>query len=158
MQQALAIASRLLMPVVVFVATACQSERLVLPSSSAELAGTWIGSANGMTLTMALGTAECSTTYGICSMRSPASYRLNSTGEGGSFGVALYWFPTDATHSVIANFMADTTPTAASYREQFTGSLVGGTRLVGAIAVLSTNVPPSALDTVGSSSISFTRQ
>jgi hypothetical protein len=158
MQQASRIAFRLLVSAAAFVVTGCNSERFVLPSSSAELAGTWIGSAKGMTLTMTLGTVPCSTTYGTCTVRSPARYKLDTTGETGSFGMDVLWFSGAADNSVIVNFLSDATPTAVIYREQFTGSVVGGTRLVGAIGLINLTNPQSALDTLASSSISFTRQ
>jgi hypothetical protein len=158
MQQPSGIAFRLLLSAVAFVATGCNSERFVLPSSSTELAGTWIGSAKGMTLTMTFGTVPCSTTYGDCIIRSPVSYKLDSTGQTGSFGVDVLWFSGAADNSVIINFLSDTTVAAVNLREQFTGSVVGGTRLVGAIGVLNSTNPQSALDTLASSSISFTRQ
>jgi hypothetical protein len=158
MQQALGIAFRLLLSATAFVAMGCNSDRIVLPSSSAELAGTWIGSANGMTLTMTFGTAPCSTTYGDCSIRSPASYKLDSTGEVGSFGVDALWFSGGFDNSVFINFRSDTTFAAVTYREQFTGSVVGGNRLVGAMGQLTPSNPQSVLDTLASASISFTRQ
>jgi hypothetical protein len=158
MQQPSGIAFRLLVSAVAFVAAGCNSERFVLPSSSTELAGTWIGSAKGMTLTMTFGTVPCSTSYGTCIIRSPASYRLDSTGESGSFAVYVLWFSGAADNSVIMNFLSDTTVVAVNYREQFTGSVVGGTRLVGAIGLITPTNPRSALDTLASSSISFTRQ
>lgn len=158
MQQTSGIAFRLLLSAVAFVAAGCNSERFVLPSSSTELAGTWIGSAKGMTLTMTFGTASCSTTYGDCAIRSPASYKLDSTGETGAFGVDVLWFSGAADNFVIINFRSDTTIAAVNYREQFTGSVVGGTRLAGAIGLIQPTNPQSALDTLASSSISFTRQ
>jgi hypothetical protein len=158
MQQASGLAFRLLLSAVAFVATGCNSERFVLPSSSTELAGTWIGSAKGMTLTMTFGTVPCSTTYGDCGIRAPASYKLDSTGETGNFGVDVFWFSGAADNSVIVYFLSDGTPAAVNYREQFTGSVVGGTRLVGAIALLIPTNTQSAFDSLASSSISFTRQ
>jgi hypothetical protein len=158
MQQASRIAVRLFISVIAFVIAGCNSDRFMLPSSSAELAGTWIGTANGMTLTMTLGTAPCSTTYGTCGIRSPATYKLDSTGESGSFGIDVLWFSGAADNSVVMNFLADTTAAAVHYREQFTGSVLGGTTLVGAIGVIIPTNPQSALDTVAASSISFARQ
>jgi hypothetical protein len=158
MQQASRIAFRLLISAAAFVATGCNSERFVLPSSSTELAGTWIGGAKGMTLTMTFGTVPCSTTYGDCFIRTPASYKLDSNGQSGRFAVDVLWFSGAAHNSVIINFLSDTTVAAVNYREQFTGSVVGGTRLAGAIGVINTTNPQSALDTLASSSISFTRQ
>jgi hypothetical protein len=158
MQQPSGIAFRLLVSAAALAVTGCNSERFVLPSSSTELAGTWIGSAKGMTLTMTFGTVPCSTSYGTCIIRSPASYRLDSTGESGSFAVYVLWFSGAADNSVIMNFLSDTTVTAVNYREQFTGSVVGGTRLVGAIGLITPTNPRSALDTLAASSISFTRQ
>jgi hypothetical protein len=158
MQQPSGIAFRLLVSAVALAVTGCNSERFVLPSSSTELAGTWIGSAKGMTLTMTFGTVPCSTSYGTCIIRSPASYRLDSTGESGSFAVYVLWFSGAADNSVIMNFLSDTTVVAVNYREQFTGSVVGGTRLVGAIGLITPTNPRSALDTLAASSISFTRQ
>jgi hypothetical protein len=158
MQQASRIAVRVFISAIAFFIAGCNSDRIVLPSSSAELAGTWIGTANGMTLTMTLGTAPCSTTYGTCTIRSPASYKLDSTGASGSFGVDVLWFSEFGDKSVVVNFLADTTAAAMHYREQFSGSVLGGTSLVGAITALIPTNPQSALDTVASSSITFTRQ
>jgi hypothetical protein len=144
--------------VVGFVGIGCHSDRLFYPSSSAQLAGTWIGSANGITVTLNLGIAPCSTTDATCFMRSPASYRLDATGASGRFAVDLLWFDAGFSKTIIMNFLSDTTVVAVGYREQFVGSLVGATTLAGAIGPPLDQHVQSGLDALLSSSISFTRQ
>jgi hypothetical protein len=159
MQQTSRIAFVLVMITVGFIGVGCHSDGPVnpYPSSSAQLAGTWIGSANGMTVTMNLGTASCSITDATCVMRSPASY-LDAGGASGSFAVYVLWFEAGSYKTIIMNFLSDTTVAAAGYREQFVGALVGETTLAGAIGPPLDQHVQSALDVLLSSSISFTRQ
>ena len=160
MQQTSRIAFVLVMITVGLIGVGCRSDGPVhpYPSSSAQLAGTWIGSANGMTVTMNLGTASCSTTYATCVMRSPASYRLDAGGASGSFAVDVFWFDAGSYKTITVNFLSDTTVAAAGYREQFVGALIGQTTLAGAIGPALDQHVQSALDVLLSSSISFTRQ
>ena len=136
----------------------CNSAGITLPASSSELAGTWIGSAKGITTTMTLGTAECSTTWGICTMHeAPATYKIDATGETVPFAIDVVW---SSTSDISFSFVSTQIP-GNSYREQFRGSLNGAT-LVGAyggpLNIYSPYVPASAMDVLLSTSMTFNRQ
>jgi hypothetical protein len=123
------------------------------PSSSSDLVGTWIGTANGITLTTTLGIAQCNTEYGFCHMRVPATYQISATGETGTFSMDLAWLNTS---DIGINFVSDQQATV-SYRERFIGALIGAT-LVGAIGPPFVNNSASVLDALLSTSITFNRQ
>lgn len=144
---------RLLPMVITFATGGCNSAKITHPSSSSELAGTWIGTANGITLTTSFGTAPCDTQYAFCSMRASATYKINATGEIGTFSMAVLWFTTAA---IGINFVSDQQATV-SYRERFTGALVGAS-LVGAIGPPFVSNQASPLDALLSTSITFNRQ
>jgi hypothetical protein len=126
--------------------------------SSSILAGTWIGTADGVTFTLTVGAMRCED--GNCTQNVPGRYVRISTGATGAFGADLSAIIDGSSATqVVMDFESGTSlGSQVSYGQAFNGALVGTAHIDGAIRVTGSGAPPSPFAMPDSTPITFLRQ